>query len=170
MFGRFMNRRITVMGGSHRFARGRHRSPAARGRGAIGDAAGSAGVSGPGADMDHRRQCRLDGDPEAVRTARALVRNALRAWDLADLADDAILVVSELVTNATVHGAPPVTFTVTYGVDLVIEVADACRDLPARRLPGSGGHFGLLLAGELSEITVRPSSGGKAVVATFRHS
>ncbi|MEU8782683.1 ATP-binding protein [Streptomyces sp. NPDC048637] len=41
--------------------------------------------------------------PESVATARRLVRTALAAWGMEELADDAALVVSELVTNAVLH-------------------------------------------------------------------
>jgi hypothetical protein len=115
-----------------------------------------------------RRECRLDGDPQAVRTARALVTNALRAWGRADLLDDATLVVSELVTNALVHGSPPVTIAVTYESDLVIEVTDAGPELPVKCLPGSGGHFGVWLAEELCDLHVRPRPIGKTIRAAFR--
>jgi anti-sigma regulatory factor (Ser/Thr protein kinase) len=121
----------------------------------------------PDAGPVRQRWCRLDGDPEAVRTARGLVGNALREWGRADLVDDATLVVSELVTNALVHGAPPVTVTVVYESVLVIEVADSCRDLPIKQLPGSGGHFGMWLAEELCDLSVRPRPDGKTVRAVF---
>ncbi|MFJ6843565.1 ATP-binding protein [Streptomyces griseoluteus] len=41
--------------------------------------------------------------PESARTARRLVRAALSAWGLDDLADDSLLIVSELVANAVRH-------------------------------------------------------------------
>lgn len=43
-------------------------------------------------------------DIGAGTQARALVREALHDWDLAGIADEATLVVTELVTNAVVHG------------------------------------------------------------------
>ncbi|MCO6005516.1 ATP-binding protein [Actinoallomurus purpureus] len=123
--------------------------------------------NGPTAAQVRRRWCRLDGDPEAVRTARGLVSNALRAWGRTDLLDDVTLVVSELVTNALVHALPPVTLTVTYENALVVQVADACRDLPARGRPGSGGRFGLWIAEELCDLSVLPSHDGKVIRAVF---
>ncbi|MBV1949925.1 ATP-binding protein [Streptomyces sp. BV129] len=45
----------------------------------------------------------LPREPESAATARRLVRSALAAWGLDDLTDDAILIVSELVTNAVLH-------------------------------------------------------------------
>lgn len=46
----------------------------------------------------------LRREPESAASARRLVRTALSAWGLADLADDAALIVSELVSNAVRHG------------------------------------------------------------------
>jgi CheY-like chemotaxis protein len=43
-------------------------------------------------------------DVVAGSRARALVRDALRDWGLATIVDDAMLVVTELVTNAVTHG------------------------------------------------------------------
>lgn len=47
----------------------------------------------------------LTARPEAVKAARDFTRRTLGGWGLQDLADDAILVVSELVTNAMQHAA-----------------------------------------------------------------
>lgn len=44
--------------------------------------------------------------PGAARAARTFTRNTLRQWELDALIDDAALVVSELITNAVVHGVP----------------------------------------------------------------
>ena len=64
---------------------------------------------------------RLDADPLQVSSAREQARKALPGWGLGEHTDVAELVVSELVTNAIVHGAgisrcacrvPP---NVTYG-------------------------------------------------------
>ena len=46
---------------------------------------------------------RFPTHPHSVRTARQLVGDTLRAWDLEQLVDDARLIVSELTTNATLH-------------------------------------------------------------------
>ena len=45
----------------------------------------------------------LPPDVPAVRLARRATRDALAAWQLADLEEDAVLLVSELVTNAIRH-------------------------------------------------------------------
>ena len=43
-------------------------------------------------------------DPGSVRAARTFVRSQLRAWGLEALGDVTALLVSELVTNADLHG------------------------------------------------------------------
>lgn len=135
----------------------------------MGDPGEAAGMALEKEDIRQWRR-RLDDDPRAVRTARALVADVLRVGHRTDLLDDATLVVSELVTNALVHGSPPVTLTLSCDDDLVIEVADAGGDLPVKRLPGSGGHFGVWLAEELCDLDVRPNLPGKVIRAVFRAS
>ncbi|MEV5704677.1 ATP-binding protein [Actinoallomurus sp. NPDC052274] len=114
--------------------------------------------------------CRLDEDPAAVITARTLVGTVLAGWDT-DLVEDAILVTSELVTNAIAHGDAPVTLTVTVRTEpeptVVLDVADASPDLPVQDLPGEVGHFGLWIAEELARVTIHPTAAGKTVRAEF---
>ncbi|MFG1956578.1 ATP-binding protein [Nonomuraea sp. NPDC049028] len=50
----------------------------------------------------------LPDDPVIVGQARALVRDTLTSWNLHELIDDITLVISALVTNALIHGAPPI--------------------------------------------------------------
>lgn len=68
--------------------------------------------------------------PEAVAVVRRRVRTVLADWDLApELAEDALLVISELITNAVVHALPPAVLRLSRGVDgrdaLRVEVTDA---------------------------------------------
>jgi hypothetical protein len=52
--------------------------------------------------------CPLPHIPEAVRTMRHRARTVLRGWAIpAATTDDAVLVISELVTNAIAHALPP---------------------------------------------------------------
>jgi anti-sigma regulatory factor (Ser/Thr protein kinase) len=52
-----------------------------------------------------------EAEPAAAGAARRFVRETLRSWQLADrtsrLVDDAVLLTSELVTNAIVHAGTP---------------------------------------------------------------
>lgn len=68
--------------------------------------------------------------PSAVPCARLHAVHVLRDWNLRDLADDAALVISELVTNAVTASAilpdrPPVSLRlISDGQSLRIEVQD----------------------------------------------
>ncbi|MET8144122.1 ATP-binding protein [Sphaerisporangium sp. NPDC005288] len=67
----------------------------------------------------------LEAGPGSVAQARALVRDAVVGWGLSELADEAVLIVSELCTNAVRHGRPPVTLVLrASGRCLGGEVAD----------------------------------------------
>ncbi|HXZ76464.1 MAG TPA: ATP-binding protein, partial [Streptosporangiaceae bacterium] len=46
----------------------------------------------------------LSARPDEARTARRFVRELLATWGLEALADDAEMIVDELVVNAVVHG------------------------------------------------------------------
>ncbi|MFE5548585.1 ATP-binding protein [Streptomyces sp. NPDC056534] len=60
----------------------------------------------------------LEHGPLAPATARHAVRPVLEAWGLdADRVYDALLVVSELVTNAVTHALPPVVLHLQGSVD-----------------------------------------------------
>ena len=49
----------------------------------------------------------LEPDPESVKEARAWVREVLERLDREDIVETAELGVSELVTNAILHGSHP---------------------------------------------------------------
>ena len=68
-------------------------------------------------------------EPDAVPRARRMTRAAL-ADQPPDIADDAELVVSELVTNAALHGEPPITVRVRSEPCVRIEVEDSGRSAP----------------------------------------
>lgn len=53
---------------------------------------------------DTLRQLLLSVGPEAAKAARDFTMTILREWQLDDLAQEAVLIVSELVTNAIRHG------------------------------------------------------------------
>lgn len=72
--------------------------------------------------------------PDSVSDAREFLRGTSREWKVEALADVAILLVSELVTNAVVHAGSPlqVTVCISEGV-LEIAVRDNDPRLPSRR-------------------------------------
>ncbi|MFD4791103.1 SpoIIE family protein phosphatase [Streptomyces sp. NPDC058459] len=109
--------------------------------------------------------------PEAVRHARRFVRRTLRVWELpGDAADTALLVVSELVTNALVHTEGQVRLDLSLvGDRLRIAVTDSSPRGPLKPTSvgweATGGR-GILLVEAVSRAwgTV-PVSGGKQVWA-----
>ncbi len=109
----------------------------------------------------------LDAVPDAPTAARHYVRDAL-----ADLSPDTLeaaqLIVTELVANAYLHGAPPIVVRLARsGGRVRLEVADAGHLLPlrARPSPESTTGRGLALVAQLSSAWgVDPgASGGKVV-------
>ena len=79
-------------------------------------------------------------EPAAAAAARRFVRDTLRSWHVADLAvdavrlvDDAVLLTSELVTNAVVHAGTRVDVTCRLGggqVEVVVRDRHPARMLP----------------------------------------
>ncbi|MFI6208499.1 ATP-binding protein [Streptomyces sp. NPDC051041] len=96
----------------------------------------------------------------SVPAARAFAREALADWGVCGRADDVLLCVSELATNALVHGVPPgrgFLLRLLPGGDggVRIEVHDSGDGVPAPprtdgQEPGEGGR-GLLLVSELAD-------------------
>lgn len=83
------------------------------------------------------RQCRIPlmADLAAPAAARSIVQDAIRTWRVPVDADVALLLTSELVTNAITHGAPAAgTFVLlTIACDaagLRVDVHDGSGDLP----------------------------------------
>ncbi|GGX51191.1 hypothetical protein GCM10010341_85920 [Streptomyces noursei] len=95
----------------------------------------------------------------SVATARAFVRDTLQGWGYADVVDDAVVLTSELVTNAVVHAgtAADVLCLRTDG-GIRISVADRYpeREIPLQNHgqtvvhPDREGGRGLLLCGALA--------------------
>jgi anti-sigma regulatory factor (Ser/Thr protein kinase) len=111
--------------------------------------------------------------PTAPGMARRLVIRSLRQWQLEDLIDDAILVTTELATNAVRHAGCGFTLTVSAQGDVVrICVLDDSRaDLPQPRIAGSLSSSGRGLH-IIDAIAVRWGTdvmdGGKSVWAELR--
>lgn len=76
------------------------------------------------------RVIELDGDPGAPARGRRAVEGVLASWGCEDPArEDMLLVVSELVTNAVLHGAEPIVVTLVREPERMrIEVTDAAPD------------------------------------------
>ncbi|MFJ4694304.1 ATP-binding protein [Streptomyces sp. NPDC088766] len=104
----------------------------------------------------------------APAVARHITERWLRATAPSGHVEDAVLVVSELVSNAVRHTreACRLTLTVREG-QLDIAVADHSEDLPDLRQQTTGdehGGFGLAIVRQVGgPITVVPAIGGKTV-------
>ncbi|GAA2244441.1 SpoIIE family protein phosphatase [Streptomyces amakusaensis] len=114
-------------------------------------------------------------DPEALVSARHMVRSAVRAWGAGERTDEIELAADELITNALLHtdGGAIVTARVLSGVGrrLRIEVEDRSSALPRRRDAGESGVSGrgLLLVDRLADTWGVESRGtGKCVWCEFR--
>ena len=72
----------------------------------------------------------LDGDRDAPSRGRHAVTEVLDGWGCApDTREDLLLVVSELVTNAVVHGSEPIRVTMVRAPDRVrVEVTDGAAE------------------------------------------
>ncbi|MFJ9247112.1 ATP-binding protein [Streptomyces sp. NPDC101776] len=55
----------------------------------------------------HTREAFYRRDRRSVALARTFARDTLTDWGITDRVDDVLLCVSELATNAILHGAPP---------------------------------------------------------------
>ncbi|MFH9955989.1 ATP-binding protein [Streptomyces roseolus] len=102
----------------------------------------------------------LPSEPPHVKTSRRVAASALERWGgvPAMVADDAVLIVSELVTNAILHGGlgtrEPVGLRIGHtGSELLIEVTDG-NSQPAQVKAAGGtemGGRGLLLVTRLAD-------------------
>ncbi|MFJ6214556.1 ATP-binding protein [Streptomyces sp. NPDC092296] len=145
---------------------------------------------GSGADRSARvtlppggqvRRLALSGTKGVVARSRDFTRGALTDWewlpaedeDALAVAEDVLLVVSELVTNACLHAGGPQELLLHCTDDaLRIEVADASPTHPEPRNPherGKPGGHGLHIVGRLSRrwgVAARPMAGVDGVAAS----
>lgn len=109
--------------------------------------------------------------PMAATLAREFVRRCSSDLDAPDVVDAIVLCVSELVTNAIDHAAPPYQLTVTRAPDrLRIEVADASVRLPVLRTASTlseRGRGNFILERVATSWGVEPTQSGKTVWAEF---
>ncbi|RAJ62577.1 anti-sigma regulatory factor (Ser/Thr protein kinase) [Streptomyces sp. Amel2xB2] len=106
---------------------------------------------GKGHPMRQVRRLRLVGVSGAVPRARDFVRQALQDWgwlpaatgDQRAAAEDVLLVVSELVTNACLHADGPEELRVGSGTEVLrLEIVDQGSGSPSPRTPHRAGRPG----------------------------
>jgi PAS domain S-box-containing protein len=91
-----------------------------------------------------RAAASFDPVGRSVATARAFVRDTLQGWGYSDVVDDAVVLTSELVTNAVVHaGTAADVLCLRTDEGVRVEVAD---HYPEREIPiqGTGRSLGSL--------------------------
>ncbi|MFD0415025.1 SpoIIE family protein phosphatase [Streptomyces sp. NPDC127108] len=92
------------------------------------------------ADVGHWR---LAPDPSEVSRARDLVRRQLHAWGLDAISDTAVLLASELVTNAVRHArGSRIGLRLVRSGQLLCEVEDSDATLPTLLSAGPADEFG----------------------------
>jgi len=113
------------------------------------------------------RRTALPPQASSVREARRLVRRTALRHHPPEVAETAELLVSEIVTNALVHAAPPIAMAVHLIDDsLRVEVSDGSPYTPVRRhyATTSGTGRGLMLLDEMAdEWGVTPDRDGKLI-------
>jgi hypothetical protein len=91
--------------------------------------------------------CRIDPEPRRVSQVREWARKTLPGWGLTEHADIVELIVSELVTNAIVHGTGPVEICLSRSrAHLQVEVRDHGAAQPGLRHPTADDMTGRGLA------------------------
>jgi signal transduction histidine kinase/DNA-binding response OmpR family regulator/serine phosphatase RsbU (regulator of sigma subunit)/anti-sigma regulatory factor (Ser/Thr protein kinase) len=114
----------------------------------------------------------IEQEERAVHQTRGSVVRTLRDWSVPDaLAADIVLLVTELVTNAVLHGRPPIQLRLRRTTShIVVEVDDSATFLPRKLRPtpedehGRGLQLVSLLAHRWG---TRPTVSGKSVWCVF---
>ncbi len=111
----------------------------------------------------------LESDPRMVVAARQFVRDRLEAWEATDHLEAAVLVASELVTNAVLHARTSITLRVLCQNGTVrVEVRDENTRVPVPSAcpPDATSGRGLALVAALAGAWgIDHTSDGKSVWA-----
>ncbi len=116
----------------------------------------------------------FENTEEAPVRARRFVEECLNAWGLRGIGERIVLAVSELTTNAVVHGRGRITLTVGDTGDRVrVAVADEGGREPVMKDPGAvsgeaGGGWGLRIVDTIADRWGTESSDHGTVV-WFEH-
>ncbi|AYN42777.1 MEKHLA domain-containing protein [Streptomyces dangxiongensis] len=114
----------------------------------------------------------LPATASSVPEGRAFLRRTLASWECASSADDALLLLSETLTNAVQHAEGPLGLRLCRtATDLTVEVSDHSPHLPQPRLAAEDEQSGrgLLLVRTLAQSWgVRPTDEGKTTWFTLK--
>ncbi|MFD5813769.1 PAS domain S-box protein [Streptomyces sp. NPDC127038] len=114
----------------------------------------------------------LPAVPESVPEGRAFLSKALTAWDCVRSADDARLLLSEVLTNAVQHAQGPISLHLCRtATDLTVEISDRSPHLPQPRTAAEDEESGrgLILVRALADNWgVRPTDAGKTTWFTLK--
>ena len=109
----------------------------------------------------------LAHEPLSAGVARGHVRSVLAEWTDRERVQDALLLTTELVSNAIIHGWPAVVLRAALadGERLRVEVFDASPSLPRVRAAWAGGGRGLAIVEETADGwgVIPEPAGGKTV-------
>ena len=121
-----------------------------------------------------RATFRLLPSKTSPRAGRVVVTEVLSEWGVpASVVDDAVLMVSELVTNAVLHARSeePLELELDYDKTLRISLSDGCADHPRAKVARAGdeGGRGIAILGTLAtRWGVDDLDSGKRVWAELR--
>ncbi|NUS55810.1 MAG: ATP-binding protein, partial [Streptomycetaceae bacterium] len=107
-------------------------------------------------------------DPAAVAAVRARSARQLAEWGLTDIAFNAELILSELVTNAIRYGSAPIQVRLIHDRRLICEVSDAGSTAPHLRRAATtdeGGRGLFLVAKFAARWGTRYTAQGKVIWA-----
>ena len=113
------------------------------------------------------------GDTAVLTHVRALAWHTLASWHVdAEQADDILVVLSELATNALVHTSGPAEIRLTHHLaGIQLEVSDTSTREPDQATGPTDGEHGyglaLIAAALADEISFAHRATGKAVTARF---
>ncbi|WP_214413067.1 ATP-binding protein [Sphaerisporangium fuscum] len=113
----------------------------------------------------------LPPDPGVTAKCRAVVRETLAEWRLQGLTDDMVVVVTELLANALIHGGPPIRVAlVAADRTLTGSVSDGGPGWPCLRTAGTDLEHGrgLRIVTALTDCWgVEPCPGGRGKTIWF---
>ncbi|GAB7110762.1 hypothetical protein JCM4814A_90800 [Streptomyces phaeofaciens JCM 4814] len=114
----------------------------------------------------------LPAVPCSVPEGRAFLHKTLTSWNCAGAADDALLLLSETLTNAVQHAEGPLGLHLhRTDTALTVEISDRSPQLPQPRLAGENEESGrglILVRALAASWGVRPTDEGKTTWFTLR--